>query len=224
MKPLDLTLTISDALPAFPGSPAPKFTDLCDIDRDGYNLELLSASTHTGTHLDAPYHFTRDGLGVDRIPTERLVGRALLLRLDGKAAAGSSYAITRDDIRALEESDGEGRAMISAGAPVVFFTGWQKDHLTREDYFLANPGLDVSAARYLASKQVGLVGIDSPSIDTGRDSSFPAHRVLAEAGIIIVENLANLEKIPAREFDFAILPMKLKGASGAPVRALALNW
>lgn len=223
MKPIDLTLTISKTLPTFPGSPRPQFIEWSALDEDGYNLELLLASTHSGTHLDAPYHFARDGLRVDQIRPERLVGRAVLIRIAGGAIAARSRrrAITRDDIRKFEESV-DGRA-IRPGTPVIFYTGWQEGHLGSKDYFLANPGIDRSAARYLASKRVGLVGTDSPSIDVGGDPEFPAHRVLAEAGVVIVENLANLGKIRSSEFDFVILPLKLRGASGSPVRALALS-
>ena len=223
LKPLDLTLTISKTLPTFPGSPRPQFIGWSTLDEDGYNLELLLASTHSGTHLDAPYHFARDGLRVDQIKPERLVGRAVLIRTAGAATAAQRRrrAITRDDIREFEESR-DGRA-IRPGTPVIFYTGWQEGHLGSKDYFLANPGIDRSAARYLASKGVGLVGIDSPSIDVGGDPRFPAHRVLAEAGAVIVENLANLGKIRSSEFDFVILPLKLRGASGSPVRALALS-
>lgn len=220
MKPLDLTLTVSKTLPTFPGSPRPQFIEWSALDEDGYNLELFLASTHSGTHLDAPYHFARDGLRVDQIKPERLVGRAVLIRTAAPRQR-RRRAITRDDIREFEES-GDGRA-IRPGTPVVFHTGWQEGHLGSKDYFLANPGIDRSAARYLASKRVGLVGTDSPSIDVGGDTGFPAHRVLAEAGVVIVENLANLGKIRSDEFDFVILPLKLRGASGSPVRALALS-
>lgn len=219
-RPLDLTLTISDTLPTFPGSPKPHFIPWSGLDEDGYNLELLLTSTHTGTHLDAPYHFAKDGLRVDQIPPKRLVGKAVLIKLDTDTKTKPNHVITKEEIKAFEES-GKDRT-IPMDMPVIFYTGWQKSRLKERDYFTANPGLDGSAAKYLASKRVGLVGIDSPSIDVGSDTSFTAHRVLAEAGVLIVENLANLEKVRADVMDFVILPLKLRGASGSPVRALAL--
>lgn len=219
MKPLDLTLTISDALPTFPGSPKPHFIPWSGLDEDGYNLELLLTSTHAGTHLDAPYHFAKDGLRIDQIPPERLVGRAVLIRLDGSSAAAANHAITSEEIKEFESDRG---CAIPKNTPVIFHTGWQKSRLNKRDYFAANPGLDASAARYLVSGGAGLVGTDSPSIDAGSDASFAAHHILAEAGVLIVENLANLDKIRADVVDFVILPLKLRGASGSPVRALAL--
>jgi kynurenine formamidase len=93
--------------------------------------------------------------------------------------------------------------------------------LKKDNYFTENPGLNTSAASYLASKKINLVGIDSPSIDLGKDESFSVHHILAKNNILIVENLANLNKISSKEFNFTILPLKLKDATGSPVRAVA---
>jgi kynurenine formamidase len=86
---------------------------------------------------------------------------------------------------------------------------------------MENPGLDVSAAKYLASKNTNLIGIDSPSIDLGKDESFKVHNILSKNNILIVENLTNLNKILTKNFNFTILPLKLKDATGSPVRAIA---
>ncbi len=214
MKPIDLTLAISPTLPVFPGSPGPQLIPWSDIKDDGYNLELLFLSSHTGTHIDAPYHFASDGLAIHQIPLDRLIGRrGILLKLPRDADS----AITEADIMLFEKENG----MIPDGSSVFFFTGWQKN-LEDRSYFTRNPGLDASAARYLASKKVNLVGTDSPSIDLGRDESFGTHCIFSRKNILIVENLANLDKIPSLEFDFAVLPLNLKGATGSPVRAVAL--
>ena len=98
-------------------------------------------------------------------------------------------------------------------------TGWQKN-LEKEFYFSKNPGLNSSAANYLVSKKINLVGIDSPSIDLGSDSKFLVHHILAKNNILIVENLANLEKINSDKFHLIIAPLKLKNATGSPIRAL----
>ena len=213
MNPIDLTLVISPALPVFPGSPRPQFIPWSDIKDDGYNLELLFLSSHTGTHIDAPYHFASDGITIHQIPLDRLIGRGILI----KSPKEADSAITRADITLFEKENG----MIPNGSSVFFFTGWQRN-LKDSSYFTRNPGLDTSAARYLASKGINLVGTDSPSIDLGRDESFDTHCILSKGNILIVENLANLDRIPSREFDFAILPLNLKGATGSPVRAVAL--
>ncbi len=81
MKHLDLTLTVSKSIPNFPGSPSPQFIPWSTIKDDGFNLELLFLSSHTGTHLDAPYHFAKKGVKIHQIPITRLIGDALLIKI-----------------------------------------------------------------------------------------------------------------------------------------------
>ncbi len=212
MKILDLTLTISNKIPTFPGSPQPNFIPWEKIKDDGYNLELLFLSSHTGTHLDAPYHFLEKGSKIHEISLKKLVSNAVLI----KSRKKRNETITKTDIQKFEKKHGK----IESFSSVVFWTGWQRN-LQKDSYFTKNPGLSVSAANYLASKKIGLVGIDSPSIDLGTDFKFPVHQIFAKKGMLIVENLANLEKIKSSKFRLVVLPLKLKGATGSPVRAIA---
>ena len=212
MKIIDLTLTISNKIPAFPGSPHPHFIPWERIKDDGYNLELLFLSSHTGTHLDAPYHFLEKGAKIHEISLKKLVSNAVLI----KSRKKSNESVTKTDIQKFEKKHGK----IASFSSVIFYTGWQRN-LQKKYYFTKNPGLSVSAAKYLASKKVSLVGIDSPSIDLGTDSKFSVHQIFAKKGILIVENLANLEKIKSSKFHLVVLPLKLKNATGSPVRAIA---
>ena len=214
MKVIDLTLTISEEIPTFPGSPQPNFINWETLEKDGYNLELLFLSSHTGTHIDAPYHFLKKGQKIHQIVTRRLVSEAILIKI----RKGANQSITKVDIQKFEKKYGK----IDDGSTVIFHTGWQKN-LKKESYFLKNPGLAVSAAKYLASKKINLVGIDSPSIDLGKDSKFSVHHILAKSGILIVENLANLGKINSEMFYLIVALLKLKNAKGSPVRAMALT-
>ena len=210
MKVIDLTLTVSEKIPTFPGSPKPHFIEWETIPKDGYNLELLFLSTHTGTHIDAPFHFVKNGKKIHEIAPERLVNEAVLIRI-GK---NSNRSISKTDIQNFEQKNGK----IENGSTVIFYTGWQKN-LNKEFYFTENPGLSVSAAKYLVSKKINMVGIDSPSIDLGTDSKFSVHHVLAKNNILIVENLANLGKIKSNNFHLITSPLKLKNATGSPIRA-----
>jgi len=212
MKILDLTLTISDKISVFPGSPHPHFIPWEKIKDDSYNLELLFLSTHTGTHIDAPHHFLEKGAKIHEISLKKLVSEAVLIQSRKK----SNESITKTDIQKFEKKYGE----IDGLSSVIFYTGWQRN-LQKKYYFTKNPGLSVSAAKYLASKKVSLVGIDSPSIDLGTDSKFSVHQIFAKKGMLIVENLANLEKIKSSKFHLVVLPLKLNGATGSPVRAIA---
>jgi len=213
MKVIDLTLTISENIPSFPRSPQPNFISWENIEKNGYNLELLFLSSHTGTHIDAPYHFLKKGQKIHQIVIKRLVTEAVLIKIRKSA----DQAITKTDIERFEKKHG----IIDDGSTIIFHTGWQKN-LQKKSYFLRNPGLAVSGARYLASKKINLVGIDSPSIDLGKDGKFSVHHILAKNGILIVENLANLEKIHSEKFHLIVAPLKLKNATGSPVRAMAL--
>ena len=212
MKVIDLTLTVSNKIPTFPGSPQPNFIPWENVKEDGYNLELLFLSSHTGTHMDAPHHFLEKGEKIHEISLKKLVSSAVLI----KSRKKSNESITKTDIQKFEKKHGK----ITGFSTVIFCTGWQRN-LQKDYYFTKNPGLSVSAAKYLASKKISLVGIDSPSIDLGTDSKFSVHQIFAKKGMLIVENLANLEKIKSSKFHLVVLPLKLKNATGSPVRAIA---
>ena len=214
MEPIDLTLTISQNLPTFPGSPKPSFIHWSKIKTDGYNLELLFLSSHTGTHLDAPFHFMEKGRKIHQISPSRLISDAILIKLH----KDSNQSITKKDIINFEKKWGK----IKENSTLVFSTGWQKN-LQKKYYFLNNPGLADSAATYLISKKLNLVGIDSPSIDLGKNSKFSVHHILAKNNVLILENLCNLEKISGVYFKLIVLPLKLKDATGSPVRAVAIQ-
>jgi len=142
-----------------------------------------------------------------------LIGDALLIKIKKV----KDQTITKKDLLEFERKNGN----IKNFSSVIFFTDWQKN-LNKKFYFTNNPGLSKLAADYLVSKKINLVGIDSPSIDLGKDQSFVAHKIFAKNNILIVENLSNLEKIPTLDFNFIILPLKLKDATGSPVRAIAI--
>ena len=213
MKILDLTLTVSDKIPTFPGSPQPNFIPWENIKDDGYNLELLFLSSHTGTHLDAPYHFIENGKKIHEISPNRLIRDAVLI----KSRKKSGQAITKTDILKFEKM----HEKIPNGSTVIFWTGWQK-MLHDDSYFIKNPGLSTTAAKYLVSKITNLVGIDSPSIDFQASKQFSVHHIFSKNDILILENLANLEKIKSWKFQLVVLPLKLKNATGSPVRAVAV--
>ncbi len=212
MEPIDLTLEISNKLPSFPGSPRPQFISWADKKSEGYNLELIFLSSHSGTHLDAPYHFIENGLKIDKIPLNRLITNATLCNI----RKGPDEPITKNDVVKFEARNGK----IMPGAAIVFETGWSQN-ISRKDYFTRNPGLSPSAAKYLSERKPSLVGIDSPSIDLGKDLKFSAHNILLKENILILENLCNLDKIKRTAFRLIVLPLKLRGATGSPVRAVA---
>jgi kynurenine formamidase len=210
MQVIDLSLEVNADLQVFPGSPKPLFIKWTKYDIHSYDSEIMMMSTHTGTHLDAPSHFVAHKASIDMIVVERLVSPALLLHLP----KGANELINLDDLRDINEID--------HGISIVFRTGWQS-MIINKDYMTKNPGLSEAAAEFLAEKKINAVGIDGPSIDVGSDEHFSAHKTLLAKGILIVENLCNLERLEHRgTFTLLINPLRLKGASGSPVRALAI--
>ncbi len=212
MRPQDLTLTVSEKIPTFPGSPQPHFIRWAELKKDHYNLEVLFLSSHTGTHVDAPYHFVKNGKKIHQIEPRRFLSDAILIKISTKP----NYGITKSDILKFEKNNGK----IPNGSTVVFSTGWN-DRSKRKNFFKENPGLATSAARYLVSKKINMVGIDSPSIDVGKDSSFSSHHILLKNNVLILENLCNLNKIKSTKFKLVALPLKIQNATGSPVRAVA---
>jgi kynurenine formamidase len=211
MQVVDLSLEIDSTLQVFPGSPQPLFVKWTKYDMHSYDSEIMMMSTHTGTHMDAPSHFIAHSQSIDMIEVERLVCPALLLHLPRSA----NELITPDDLRDINEID--------RGISIVFRTGWHS-MIRNKDYMRSNPGLSAAAAEFLAEKKINAVGIDGPSIDIGSDRHFSCHKTLLENGILIVENLCNLDSLKHKaRFTVLISPLKLKGASGSPIRALALT-
>lgn len=212
MKVYDLTLSVSEKIPTFPDSPPPHFIQWASLGKDDYNIEMLFLSSHTGTHIDAPYHFVESGKKIHELDPSRFMQNAILIRIK----SGANHTITKSDIVSFEKKHGK----IPNNSTIVFATGWN-DNTSRKDFFSQNPGLAESAAKYLVSKKTNLVGIDSPSIDPGKDPKFTSHHVLLRGNVLILENLCNLSKIKNTHFNLIALPLKLQNATGSPVRAVA---
>jgi len=213
VKIIDLTQTIRHEMHTFEAHVKPLTIPWAKMDIHGYESELIFMSTHTGTHMDAPYHFDLAGKKIDEIPVDTFVADAVLLNIE-KGARGY---VTKDDIVSFEK-----KARISSGNAVVISTGWEV-HAVKSDYLSSNPGLSKDAAVYLASKKVSIVGIDTANIDHPSDSNFTVHKILLPKGVLIVENLCNLSRIKQTSFRLIVLPLKIKGASGSPVRAIAIT-
>ena len=202
-------MEIVPSMRVFPGSPQPSFIEWSKFEIHGYSSEVMFLSTHTGTHIDAPSHFIPDSRTIDKIEVSRFVSRSILIKIPKKA----DQQITLNDII---------NCKINANDTVVFATGWEK-RFKNDNYMINNPGLSLDAAEYLVSNRVNAVAIDGPSIDRGVDNNFNIHSALLSNDIPIIENLCNLEELSSvKSFTLIVNPLKLVGASGSPVRAIAL--
>ena len=194
-----------------------------------YSAYTIATPEHGGTHLDAPIHFAEKGLTADAIPLEQLVAPAVVIDVAEKAATNPDYRLTADDVRAWEAQHGA----IAAGTIVLLHTGWGKRWPDRKSYFgddtpgatdkLHFPSFGEDAAKLLVNdRHVAAIGVDTASIDYGQSSDFIVHRIANGANVPGLENIANLERVPARGAFLMALPMKIKGGSGGPVRIVAL--
>ena len=194
-----------------------------------YASNSLSTPEHGGTHLDAPRHFSEGGWTTDRIPLEQLVASAVVIDATAQAAKDRDYRITRDDVLAFEKVHGR----IARGTIVLVRTGWSRYWPNAKTYLgddtpgdaskLSFPSYGADAARLLVEERgAAALGIDTASIDYGRSTDFQVHRIAAEKNVPGLENLTNLDRLPARGAVVVALPMKIQGGSGGPLRAIAL--
>lgn len=194
-----------------------------------YSAYTFSSPEHGGTHLDAPIHFARSGLTVDRIPLEQLIAPAVVIDATDKADRDADYRLSAEDVRQFEERHGR----IPAGSIVLLRTGWSRRWANRQAYFgddtprdaskLHFPSYGVDAARLLVQeRRVAALGADVASIDHGPSTDFAVHQLAAAANVPGLENLTNLHELPATGAIVIALPMKIEGGSGGPVRVVAL--
>lgn len=210
MHIIDLTLEIDEHIQVFPDSPKVNILQWSNFDNHKYVSEVLFSSTHVGTHVDAPYHFQKHGITVEKIPLSRLTINENIKVL--KIEKEDEEKIEVDDLRNYD---------IMKNDTILINTNWVLNRAL-DKYFNKNPGLSEAAAKYLAEAEINLVGIDGPSIDPATDHDFNSHRIFSANDIPIIENLINLDKLLNKKFTFVALPLKLKNCSGSPVRALAI--
>jgi kynurenine formamidase len=184
---------------------------------------------HGGTHLDAPYHFGERQDTTDAIPLRRLIAPAVVIDVSKAALKDRDYRATPDDVLGFEKAQGR----IAAGTIVLLRTGWSRHWPDRLAYLGDNtpgdasklrfPGYGEEAARLLVEeRQVAVLGIDTASIDYGRSTDYLVHRLAASRNVPGLENLTNLDRLPARGATVVALPMKIEGGSGGPVRVVAM--
>lgn len=203
MRVYDLTQRIGRGITTvYPGDPEPVIEPAARYETDGYYANTICMHEHTGTHVDAPAHMIPGGETIDRVKPDRLVGPALLVDARGARTIDEGLLLGRLDEQARD-------------AFVLIYTGWRPP----EEYPLLTRG----AAELLARIGVKGLGLDTPSPDR---EPYEIHKILLSRGILIIENLAGLEKIieeGARRIPLLVVaPLPVAGGSGAPARVLAL--
>ena len=207
MKVYDLTHTIQNDMPVYPGTEQPQLTTACTIESVGYRETLLHMFSHTGTHMDAPAHMLLDGAALDSYPGEKFAGTAVAV--DCRERESISLPL-------LQSYDLDGVDF------VLFCTGWDKKWGS-PDYYEGFPCLTADAAAYLATLPLKGVGEDSISLDPCDSVDFPNHITLLRADFVNTENLKGLDALVGRRFTFVTLPLKFENSDGCSCRAIAME-
>ncbi len=208
MKMIDLSHTITEDIPVFPGTPKVKIEQANDFAKDGFREKLLLISSHHGTHIDAPAHILEGGPTLDQLPLEKFQGSARVLDI----STPEKYINAEITLNQLIEN----------GQPefILFYTGWN-NKWGSDSYFENYPVLDSKLADKLAEMTLKGVGVDAISVDAIDSRDLPIHKILLYKQMVILENLTHLDRIMDTEFCLSCFPLKIGQADGSPVRAVA---
>jgi arylformamidase len=185
----------------YPGDPRPNFEPHATIKDNNANITRITLGSHTGTHVDAQWHFIQEGNTIDRESLYKFIGEATIIDASGKKS------ITAEDFSGYD---------IRTNDILLIFTG-TSDRPTDFTY------LEVSAAEWMVEHEVKCVGIDTASVEKYGKKDAPVHKLLLAKNIGIIENLANLKQFAGSRMFFVCLPLPLKGLDGSPARAILFD-
>lgn len=225
-KVVDLTHTMSPDFPTFFGVPGVALEKTFDLKKDGFNLNWWRIIEHAGTHFDAPIHFSENGVTLEKISADQLVLPLAVVDVSGQAARNSDYQMSRQDLAAWEKRHGK----LPVNACVAMRSGWSRFagdavKFTGKDSAGAFhfPGIAPEAADWmLKERRVAAIAVDTLSLDHGASKDFRTHVLWLSSGRWGLENVANLESVPASGATLIAGVAKVKDATGGPARVLAL--
>lgn len=223
-KVMDMTHTLSEEFPTYFGEPGVSAEQKFNFAEHGFNLFVNTVNEHTGTHIDAPLHFSADGMSVDEIEVGNLVVPLCVIDIAARAADDADTQVTPDDISAWTDANGP----IPDGACVAMHSGWagkagdaaafrgwdgEKQHY---------PGFHIEATKMLLETGAASIGVDTLSLDHGISGDFPTHYAWLPANRFGIENLAALDQVPAAGATIVIGAPKRRGGTGGPARIFAM--
>jgi arylformamidase len=188
-------------MPVYPGDPKPKFDPYATIKDNNANITRITVGSHTGTHVDAPWHFLQEGNSIDMEPLDKFIGEAAIIDASGK------NSITAEDFSGYD---------IRSNDIILIYTG-TGDRRTDFAY------VDISAAEWMVEHEIKCVGIDTASVEEYGKKDAPVHKMLLARNVGIIENLANLKQFAGSRMFFVCLPLPLKGIDGSPARAVLFD-
>ncbi|MEL6265882.1 MAG: cyclase family protein [Pseudomonadota bacterium] len=221
---VDMTHTVSPAFPTYFGAPGIAAEQKFNFAEHGFNLIELTVNEHTGTHIDAPLHFSADGASVDSIPVGQLVCPLCVIHIHEKAAEDREAQVTPDDLEAWIARNGP----IPDNAVVAMHSGWEA-HIGTDKYRGVEdgvqhfPGFHLEAAQMLIETTGAVcLAADTLSLDVGSSSTFDTHYAWLPTGRFGIENMANLAEVPEAGATLIVGAPKHEGGTGGPARLIAL--
>jgi arylformamidase len=209
MQIYDISVMISTDMPVWPGDPEIHLEQVSKIEEGAdANLTRVDMSLHTGTHVDAPYHFLKKGKGVETLPLQALTGRTYVLHLP-------DVDVIDAQVLSKAEIPPRTRRLLFRTRNSEYWAKGESDF--QKDYV----GIDSSGAEYLVQRGLKLVGVDYLSVAPFEETR-QTHEILLKAGIVIVEGL-DLSRIAQGRYTLYCLPLKIKGVDGAPARVILIG-
>ncbi|MFC7393055.1 cyclase family protein [Scopulibacillus cellulosilyticus] len=223
MKIVDLSVLLYDGLTSFPSHPKVVMMDFETQENsraryiapcEGFNSKVFMMSDHGGTHMDAPYHFFKNGLTIEEIPLDATMGEAVLIDLSDKSP---NQPVTREMVEAkIEEND-----LIVNEGDIAFFRCWPGEW--QEEGYFDCKSLDGTVGDWVIDNKIKAIGLDLPNADINENMRRDIHLKLLSRNILIMENIVHLDKLTKNRFYFMGTPLNLKGMTGSPIRALAIE-
>lgn len=222
-KVVDLTHVYDDKFPTYDGKPGITAEKVVDFKKDGYTIYKLTIFEHTGTHIDAPLHFSEAGTSVADLEPQNLVCPLCVIDITAKAKEEPNAMVTKADIEAWVSANGE----IPKGACVAMNSGWaakvgDPSFRNLPDGNFAFPGFAKEATDMLAEIGAAAIGVDTLSLDPGNSKDFAVHYSWLPGGRYGIENLNNLDKLPPKGATIFVGAPKHRGGTGGPARVMAM--
>lgn len=211
MLVIDLTHEMHTGMPVYPGDEPVNVRRTHHVNKDGFAQTLFSTATHAGTHVDVAAHLYADAPGLDWLGPDNFTGWGAVVDVTdiGSPFIDHSHLAHLENMEALDF--------------VLLRTGWDQ-HWKTDQYYRDFPTLAETACRYLGGLGLKGVGLDTPSPDPVDSRDLRNHRALLDHGLVIVENLCNLDELPEEGFVFSCLPLRIRDGEGCPVRAVGMTF
>lgn len=222
---VDMTHVYDETFPTYFGAPGISTEQAFNFAEHGFNLLNLSVNEHTGTHVDAPLHFSADGQSIDEIPVESLVVPLCVVDIAAKAEGNADAQVTPDDLSAWIAANGD----IPDKACVAMHSGWAGKVATDgfrnvgADEKMHFPGFHVEAAQMLMETTGAVaLAVDTLSLDHGISADFATHYAWLPTNRYGIENLRGLDQVPAAGATLVVGANTHKGGTGGPCRIFAM--